>query len=589
MKDSLRRLFHPSSWSILFKLIVAFSIISLLPLVFLGWYDFRTAKQAMLVGQRQALTSHANELAHHLDILLAERLSSIKLLTKYESVRTFAASWPNPSSHAQIEAQENLDNLTDSNPYIQAVYLMNRDGEVILSSVENVGDNFGFRPYFQQAIAGNTYISDISISVDAGIPVIYFSAPIEEDDGTINAIALLRVHAEEIWSMVEFEKDTVGSDSVAILFDEYGMRIAHASDRSLIFKTVVPLDPQLEAQLLAEHRLGTMNVIESTNFPELAEGLSLAENQPHFTYHMNISDDVYHASAARLALKPWTVIETVPESAFLSSINQIENITYIVITLVGIFTLVIIVLSSLQITRPIKQLTASAKRIAAGELDLSLKDLKIPQEDEIGLLFRSLSAMQSSLTESYSELEDSYLVTIEALSSALDSRDRETEGHSRRVTSMSVRIAETLGLDSSECQSLKSGALLHDIGKIGISDTILHKPGPLTEQEWEIMKQHPKIGNKILKNVKFLEDSLPVVLSHHEKFDGSGYPYGLIGEDIPLIARIFALADAYDAITSDRPYRKGKSHDEAVAEIKRSAGTHFDPSIVEVFIKLYCE
>jgi HD-GYP domain-containing protein (c-di-GMP phosphodiesterase class II) len=527
--------------------------------------------------------------ANHLDSILAERLSSIKLLSKSEYLKTFAASWPNPSYHVNEEVQESLDNLTDSNPYIQAVYLMNREGEVILSSVENVGDNYGFRPYFQQAIAGNTYISDISISVDAGIPVIYFSAPIEEEDGTINAIALLRVHAEEIWSIVEMEKDTLGPGSVAIIFDEFGMRIAHASDHSLIFKTVVPIDPQLEAQLLAGHRLGTMNIIESTNFSELAAGLSLVESQPHFTYHLDTSDDIYHASKAKMAMKPWTVIQTVPEPSFLSSINQIKNITIFITLLVGIFIMVIIALFSLQITRPVKQLTASAKRIAAGELDHTLHNLKIPQEDEIGVLFRSIRGMQSSLIESYSDLKDSYMATIEALSSALDSRDRETEGHSRRVTSISIRIGKTLGLDSSECQALKTGALLHDVGKIGISDTILHKPGPLTEQEWEIMKQHPLIGNKILKDVKFLKDSLPVVLSHHEKFDGSGYPYGLIGEDIPLIARIFALADAYDAITSDRPYRKAKSHEEAVAEIKRSAGTHFDPSIVEVFIKLYCK
>ncbi|MBW8012140.1 MAG: GAF domain-containing protein [Chloroflexi bacterium] len=185
------------------------------------------------------------------------------------------------------------------------------------------------------------------------------------------------------------------------------------------------------------------------------------------------------------------------------------------------------------------------------------------------------------------DLEDSYLTTIEALASALDARDRETEGHSTRVAASAMQVAEMMDLSPTSRQALLHGALLHDLGKIGVSDTILHKPGPLTEEEWVVMKHHPEIGYTILHSVKFLYDALPVILYHHEKWDGSGYPKGLSGEEIPLIARIFTVTDAYDAMTSDRPYRNAASHSDALYEIEQSAGIYFDPHVTAAFLKLH--
>jgi putative nucleotidyltransferase with HDIG domain len=130
------------------------------------------------------------------------------------------------------------------------------------------------------------------------------------------------------------------------------------------------------------------------------------------------------------------------------------------------------------------------------------------------------------------------------------------------------------------------GALLHDIGKIGIPDAILRKPGPLTEEEWTIMRQHPRIGYEMLKQIDFLKQAVPIILHHHERFDGRGYPAGLAEDQIPLGARIFAVADTYDAITSDRPYRKGRSHATAVEEVRKGCGTQFDPLVVEALLSL---
>ncbi|MCY7348405.1 MAG: HD domain-containing protein [Pyrinomonadaceae bacterium] len=181
------------------------------------------------------------------------------------------------------------------------------------------------------------------------------------------------------------------------------------------------------------------------------------------------------------------------------------------------------------------------------------------------------------------EVENSYRTTLKALVQALESRDLETHGHSERVVTFSLRLAHELGMDKDALRNLELGALLHDIGKIGVPDAILRKPAALNEEEWNKMKLHPQHGQKILRNIDFLENAAHLVAQHHEKWDGSGYPYGLRGEDIDLSARIFAVVDAFDAMTSDRVYRRGRSYQDALEELERCAGTQFDPLIVEAF------
>jgi HD-GYP domain-containing protein (c-di-GMP phosphodiesterase class II) len=180
-------------------------------------------------------------------------------------------------------------------------------------------------------------------------------------------------------------------------------------------------------------------------------------------------------------------------------------------------------------------------------------------------------------------VEDAYRATLRALSAALEARDHETHGHSRRVVSFSLRLGRELGLDEEGLRALEFGSLLHDIGKIGVPDAILRKPGQLSEEEWARMREHPLFGERILRGIEFLEGAARVVAEHHERWDGMGYPKGLRGEQIDLGARIFAVADAFDAITSDRVYRAGRSYDEALAELDTYAGRQFDPRVVEAF------
>ena len=194
--------------------------------------------------------------------------------------------------------------------------------------------------------------------------------------------------------------------------------------------------------------------------------------------------------------------------------------------------------------------------------------------------------LMNDLQRSNADLRVAYDSTLEGWSAALDLRDQDTEGHSQRVTQMTVRLGRALGMSESELAQVRRGALLHDIGKMGIPDAILHKPGPLTDEEWVIMRQHATYAFQLLSPIDYLRPALDIPYCHHEKWDGSGYPRGLAGEAIPLAARIFAVVDVWDALRSDRPYRSGWPEAEVLAYLQGQAGTHFDPRVVTAFLTL---
>ncbi|MEI7645690.1 MAG: HD domain-containing phosphohydrolase [Chloroflexales bacterium] len=191
---------------------------------------------------------------------------------------------------------------------------------------------------------------------------------------------------------------------------------------------------------------------------------------------------------------------------------------------------------------------------------------------------------EQALHDANSSLVAAYDATIAGWSQALDLRDKETNGHSQRVTSLTVRLAGAMGITGVEIEHIRRGALLHDIGKMGVPDSILLKPGPLTDAEWEQMRMHPVYSYDLLHEIAFLTPALAIPISHHERWDGQGYPAGLRGEQIPLPARIFAVVDVWDALTNDRPYRAAWPPSRACAYLADHAGVHFDPVVVAVFL-----
>jgi len=201
-------------------------------------------------------------------------------------------------------------------------------------------------------------------------------------------------------------------------------------------------------------------------------------------------------------------------------------------------------------------------------------------------LERLVAEKNQQLSFALRDLEVSYDYTLEALGGALDAKDAETEGHCQRVTAFTITIARAMGVDQALLGHIARGAFLHDIGKMGIPDEILRKPGPLTSEEREVMRRHCEIGYSVLERIPFLKEAAEIVLAHQERYDGTGYPRGLKGEQIPIGARIFAVADTLDAMISDRPYRKALPISAAREEIERFSGKQFDPRVVHVFLSI---
>jgi putative nucleotidyltransferase with HDIG domain len=225
----------------------------------------------------------------------------------------------------------------------------------------------------------------------------------------------------------------------------------------------------------------------------------------------------------------------------------------------------------------LRQVEAVVKRA------LEHHDLVVAKQRYENHLEELVEQRTAELDRALNSLEGAYRSTLKALTAALETRDSETHGHSERVVTYSLRLGREYGLNSDEMKALEFGSLLHDIGKIGVPDSILRKPAKLTDEEWVRMREHPLHGQQILRGIEFLQGAARVVAQHHEKWDGTGYPLGLRAEDIDICARIFAVADAFDAITSDRVYRRGKSYEAAAQELDDWAGRQFDPKVVEAF------
>jgi HD-GYP domain-containing protein (c-di-GMP phosphodiesterase class II) len=236
-----------------------------------------------------------------------------------------------------------------------------------------------------------------------------------------------------------------------------------------------------------------------------------------------------------------------------------------------------------RITKPLLQVVQASSEVAKGNLTVKLETRG---NDELATLGSAFNEMVSSLDRSNRELMDAYNSTLEGWSKALELRDEDTEGHTQRVTDMTVFLARRMGFTSDDLVQIKRGALLHDIGKMGVPDAILNKPGPLTEEEWEVMRKHPIYAYQMLAPIEYLKPALAIPCCHHERWDGTGYPLGWKGYDIPLPARIFAVVDVWDALRSDRPYRGAWEEERVLEYLKDNKGTHFDPEVVDEFLKM---
>jgi len=261
-------------------------------------------------------------------------------------------------------------------------------------------------------------------------------------------------------------------------------------------------------------------------------------------------------------------------------VDTVHKAGVIVLPLIGLFLMLYNIRS---IIKPISRLRDGALTVSNGNWSYRFD---IQDGKEITELSDAIDRMSSTILGQVDELDRLFRGTVKALASAIDAKSPWTRGHSERVTGYSLAVGAEMGMSEADIKTLELAGLLHDIGKIGTYETILDKPGRLTgEEDIEMIRQHPSKGADIIGHIKQLENIVPLVRGHHESYDGLGYPDGLKGDEIPIMARILAVCDSYDAMTADRPYSKGITREEAVTELKRCAGTQFDPEIVNIFVK----
>jgi HD-GYP domain-containing protein (c-di-GMP phosphodiesterase class II) len=289
---------------------------------------------------------------------------------------------------------------------------------------------------------------------------------------------------------------------------------------------------------------------------------------------------------------PLGVIAIQDEHAALQSVTDMRRQTLYISLLAATFALLIGFFFAKQLTHPVRELAAGAHRIAGGDFS---QRIRVRSRTELGELGESFNQMTDQLEHYIEDLRNAaeenrqlFIGTVKALAAAIDGKDPYTRGHSERVARFSLAIAERLDLPEDETEKLRISALLHDVGKIGIDDNILKKPAALTDEEFQVMKQHPQKGFKIMSQIPAMRDFLPGMYMHHEMIDGKGYPQGLKGDEIPMQARIVSVADTFDAMTTDRPYQKGMSLEDALARIKTFVGTRYDSVVVGALVEA-CE
>jgi HD-GYP domain-containing protein (c-di-GMP phosphodiesterase class II) len=319
----------------------------------------------------------------------------------------------------------------------------------------------------------------------------------------------------------------------------------------------------------------------------LPTGLRATETIRHGVTTQDGRDDEIIGTYSTIPDLGWAVIaqrdlQEAREDAGVSELNS-QALTFV--SVVTLLALIIAYLFAVGISTPIRALAASTRAISGGDFQARTTVRGAAEISELADTFNNMADdienYVAQLKQAASQNRELFLGSIRMLAAAIDEKDPYTRGHSDRVAKYSEHIGRQLGLSADELDRLRISAMLHDVGKIGVDDRVLKKPGALTPEEFELMRQHPAKGANIMRPVAQLKDMLPGIELHHEHMNGKGYPYGLTGDQIPMMARIIAVADTLDAITTNRPYQSSSSLAEAVALIRKVAGTKFDPSVVD--------
>jgi HD-GYP domain-containing protein (c-di-GMP phosphodiesterase class II) len=463
------------------------------------------------------------------------------------------------------QRQTLLVNFLGSYDNIAAVRIRGIDGaELVAASRERVVE--GAFAAFSGMASGPNDVSGTEYTVGQPVTVSGYDAvllpvlvtvrsPRGDRLGTVAALIDLR----ELESMVTAAK--VGRNGSAFMVDQTGRVVAHKDRKKVIERTDLSRLEIVGSYVLGGRTGGTVPFLgadgrEMLGAYDLIEGVG------------------------------WGIVIEEPKNDAYLSVSQMRRQTNILIVMVAFIAVLLAALVSHTISNPISVFAGKALSVAHGDFQGSIE---VRTRNEIGQLADTFNFMIRELGAYDRNMRDLYLSTIKSLAAAVDAKDPYTKGHSDRVTQFALAIARKMAIEGEKLEEVQIAALLHDVGKIGIDDSILRKPGRLSEEEYAIIKMHPVFGATIMSPIKQLREILPGMKYHHEHYNGSGYPDGLTAGEIPVNARIIAVADAFDAMTSDRPYQKAMDDGMAIKTLIRLAGIRYDPATVKAFVAAYPE
>ncbi len=561
--------------SLIYFVICTLLLVGLVPLVLVGWFlSGKSATELRAVENRYQIQL-VQEKARQIEMFGQRNRDMVTGLADAFAMANDPSVFTSPLTDQQLSRtlRENPDLIglyvKPENSESLAVY---RPGNIGRAEIDPIASKV-----LESLSADGVSVGEPQMVGSSAEPVITIASPVRSAGQKIATVI-------GIVSLKRVARDVVGMDATAESeLWQSGLPIIFVVDTA--GKTVFHPDPALMKERRPLTHLKIVNEWQ-TSYSHVQSGLV------PFTAEFDSKSHDMIGAYSTVSIGPKSqlgVVTMQDEAKALASVGEMITQTWMISLAFALLALILGAVAARMLTRPIMTLSAAAENIAAGDLSSRVETRNIT---EIGTLGESFNTMSDKLEEHIAKLakaaaenRELFVGTVKALSAAIDGKDKYTRGHSERVARISVAIGKQLDMPEDELETLRISALLHDVGKIAIDDSILKKPAALTNEEYEIMKTHPVKGYKIMSQIPAMRDFLPGMYMHHEMVNGQGYPQGLVGEQIPLQAKIVSVADTFDAMTIDRPYSKGMMLDEALDKIRQLVGTRYDGAVVEALVR----
>lgn len=560
---------------LLYLVILTLLLVGLVPLLLTGWLlSGRSARELRSVENRYQIQL-VQEKARQIE-MFAQRYGDLVL-----SVANSIQLANDPQIINSPATEKRLGQILQSDPNVLALYIKPVNGESLsifrreafgTGELETIISDTGAKLTRQELLIGQPV--KLSVNGDYAMTMASQVTIADRTVATVISVVSLKDISRNIVGVNPTAEEQLWQAGLPIIFvvDQNGTAIFHPDPSLVDAKRPLTSLKIVNEWLESNSQIQSGLVPFTANYKGTEHQMIGAYSTAMLGKNMNLG-----------------VIAIQDEAKALASVSEMRWQTWMISLAFAMLALIVGVISARLLTNPIYSLSEAAKKIAGGDLTTRVATSSIAEIGTLGSSFNSmtdeLQGYIAKLANAARENRELFVGTVKALAAAIDGKDKYTRGHSERVARISVAIGRQLGLSEDEIEKLRISALLHDIGKIAIDDSILKKPAALTDEEYEIMKTHPQKGYKIMSQIPAMKDFLPGMYMHHEMVNGRGYPQGLKGDEIPLQAKIVSVADTFDAMTIDRPYSKGMLLDEALERIRSLVGTRYDAEVVEALVR----